>query len=120
VLVFSGTNATADNAPKCLMAFELPRGVGGVAVTDARFGTGTRCGIPIGVRQDAGACAGPPGVRSALVERRSWKCRASSSAPERLQHRRDTGSGTMADGAAITEQMALISAGRSTRFKLPT
>ena len=28
--------------------------------------------------------------------------------------------GTMADAAAITEQMALISAGRSTRFKLPT
>jgi hypothetical protein len=26
----------------------------------------------------------------------------------------------MADAAAITEQMALISAGRSTRFKLPT
>jgi hypothetical protein len=28
--------------------------------------------------------------------------------------------GTMADAAAITEQMALISAGCSTRFKLPT
>jgi hypothetical protein len=39
VLVYSGTNAAADNAPKCLMAFELTRGVGGVAVTDARFGT---------------------------------------------------------------------------------
>jgi hypothetical protein len=26
----------------------------------------------------------------------------------------------MADAAAITEQIALISAGRSTRFKLPT
>ena len=39
MLVYSGTNAAADNAPKCLMAFELTRGVGGVAVTDARFGT---------------------------------------------------------------------------------
>jgi hypothetical protein len=28
--------------------------------------------------------------------------------------------GTMADAAAITEQTALISVGRSTRFKLPT
>ncbi len=32
---------------------------------------GTRCGIPIGVRQDAGARVGPPGVRSALVGRES-------------------------------------------------
>jgi hypothetical protein len=44
VLVFSGTNAAADNAPKCLMVFLLTRGVGGVAVTDARFGTDP-CGV---------------------------------------------------------------------------
>ena len=39
--MFTCTNTAADNGPRCLIAFQLARGLGGVAVTDARFGVDT-------------------------------------------------------------------------------